>query len=106
MNHRLPIHAATGTWTAVLIMMACSGVVMTAAGLRVAAVSNVSIVSVAAVIGVPQLGSLFTDGFYRDFLDPIVAGVVASVVLALVFDAAIVLLARALTPWQRTRVGS
>lgn len=30
------IHAATGTWTAVLIMMACSGVVMTAAGLRVA----------------------------------------------------------------------
>ena len=33
------------------------------AGLRVAAVSNVSIVSVAALIGVPQLGSLFTDGF-------------------------------------------
>ena len=33
-----------------------------AAGLRVAAVSNVSIVSVAALIGVPQLGSLFTVG--------------------------------------------
>lgn len=30
------IHAGTGTWTAVLIMMACSGVVMTLAGLRVA----------------------------------------------------------------------
>ena len=72
-----------------------------AAGLRVAAVSNVSIVSVAALIGVPQLGSLFTDGFYRDFLDPIVAGLVASVLLALLFDLAIVLLARALTPWQR-----
>src|ERR671912_1246014 len=40
------------------------------AGLRVAAVSNVSIVSVAAVIGVSQLGSLFTDGFQRDFIDP------------------------------------
>jgi osmoprotectant transport system permease protein len=73
-----------------------------AAGLRVAAVSNVSIVSVAALIGVPQLGSLFTDGFYRDFLDPILAGLVACVLLALVFDVVIVLLARVLTPWQRT----
>ena len=52
-------------------------------GMRVAAVSNVSIVSVAALIGVPQLGSLFTDGFHRDFLDPIVAGLVACVLLAL-----------------------
>ena len=80
-----------------------------AAGLRVAAVSNVSIVSVAALIGVPQLGSLFTDGFYRDFLDPIVAGLVASVLLALLFDLAILGAARALTPWLRaggaTRAG-
>jgi osmoprotectant transport system permease protein len=72
------------------------------AGLRVAAVSNVSIVSVAALIGVPQLGSLFTDGFYRDFLDPIVAGLVACVLLALLFDLAIVALAWLLTPWLRT----
>jgi len=72
-----------------------------AAGLRVAAVSNVSIVSVAALIGVPQLGSLFTDGFVRDFLDPIVAGLIACVLLALVFDLVIVLVARLLTPWQR-----
>ena len=72
-----------------------------AAGLRVAAVSNVSIVSVAALIGVPQLGSLFTDGFYRDFIDPIVAGLVACVVLALLFDLVIVMTARWLTPWQR-----
>ena len=73
-----------------------------AAGLRVAAVSNVSIVSVAALIGVPQLGVLFTDGFYRDFLDPIVAGLVASALLALLFDLVIVAVARWLTPWQRT----
>jgi osmoprotectant transport system permease protein len=75
-----------------------------AAGMRVAAVSNVSIVSVAALIGVPQLGSLFTDGFYRDFLDPIIAGLVASVLLALLFDLVIIAVARALTPW--TRAGS
>jgi len=73
-----------------------------AAGLRVAAVSNVSIVSVAALIGVPQLGALFTDGFRRDFLDPIVAGLVACVLLALAFDVVIVGVTRLLTPWLRT----
>jgi len=72
-----------------------------AAGLRVAAVSNVSIVSVAALIGIAQLGSLFTDGFARDFLDPIVVGIVACIVLALILDLAIVALARAVTPWLR-----
>ena len=72
-----------------------------AAGLRVAAVSNVSIVSVAALIGVPQLGSLFTDGFSRDFLDPIVAGLIACVLLALLFDLVIIGVARVLTPWLR-----
>ncbi|MEO8556623.1 MAG: ABC transporter permease subunit [Actinomycetota bacterium] len=72
-----------------------------AAGLRVAAVSNVSIVSVAALIGVSQLGSLFTDGFNRAFLDPIIVGVVACVLLALLFDVAILGVTRLLTPWQR-----
>ena len=71
------------------------------AGLRVAAVSNVSIVSVAALIGVAQLGSLFTDGFSRDFLDPIIVGVIACVLLALLFDVTILALTRLATPWQR-----
>ena len=71
------------------------------AGLRVAAVSNVSIVSVAAVIGVSQLGSLFTDGFQRNFVDPIVTGLVACVLLALFFDALILGVTRLATPWQR-----
>jgi osmoprotectant transport system permease protein len=71
------------------------------AGLRVAAVSNVSIVSVSAIIGVSQLGSLFTDGFQRNFLDPIIAGLVACVALALAFDAIILGATRLATPWQR-----
>jgi osmoprotectant transport system permease protein len=71
------------------------------AGLRVAAVSNVSIVSVAAVIGVSQLGSLFTDGFQRNFVDPIVTGLVACVLLALALDALILVATRLATPWQR-----
>ncbi len=46
------------------------------AGLRVAAVSNVSLVSVAALLGIPQLGQLFTAGFQLDFYTPIIAGIV------------------------------
>lgn len=71
------------------------------AGLRVAAVSNVSIVSVATVLGINQLGLFFTDGFNRQFYDPLVVGIVACVVLALLFDGVIVVATRALTPWLR-----
>ena len=70
------------------------------AGLRVAAVSNVSIVSVAALVGVSQLGTLFTDGFNRNAMGPIVLGVIACVLLAIVFDLVILLVTKALTPWQ------
>ncbi|WP_270888844.1 ABC transporter permease [Pedococcus sp. 5OH_020] len=75
------------------------------AGLRVAAVSNVSIVSVAAIIGIPQLGLFFTDGFNRDFYDPIVVGIVACIVLALLFDVVIIGVTRVLTPWIRATGG-
>lgn len=71
------------------------------AGLRVVAVSNVSMVSVAALIGVSQLGMLFTDGFSRSDMGTLVVGVLACVLLALVFDLIILALTRVLTPWQR-----
>ncbi|MGB3827167.1 MAG: ABC transporter permease [Ornithinimicrobium sp.] len=71
------------------------------AGLRVAAVSNVSIVSVAALVGVQQLGILFTDGFNRNAMGPIVVGVLACVLLALLFDLVILVVTKALTPWQQ-----
>jgi osmoprotectant transport system permease protein len=71
------------------------------AGLRVAAVSNVSIVSVAALIGVQQLGSLFTDGFSRAFVEPILVGVVACVLLAMIFDGVILGATFLATPWLR-----
>lgn len=71
------------------------------AGLRVAAVSNVSMVSVAALIGVSQLGLLFTDGFSRSAMGPIVLGVLGCVLLALLFDLLILGATRVLTPWRR-----
>jgi len=71
------------------------------AGLRVATVANISMVSVGAVIGVGGLGDLFTDGFRRSFLTPVLVGVVLSLLLALVADLVIVTLQRLLTPWAR-----
>jgi osmoprotectant transport system permease protein len=72
-----------------------------AAGLRVAAVSNVSIVSVATLIGVSQLGDLLVDGYNRVIWGELLSGIVACVLLALAFDAVIVLGTRAVTPWLR-----
>lgn len=77
-----------------------------AAGVRVAAVSNISLVSVGALIGVGGLGRLFTDGFQREYYAPIVVGVVLTLVLALVVDLLLVALRRVLTPWQRRAPGS
>lgn len=74
-----------------------------AAGLRVAVVSNVSIVSVAALVGTPQLGLLFTQGLQLQFLTPIIAGIVLCVVLAAILDGLVLLIAHRLTPWQTGR---
>ncbi|WP_308467884.1 ABC transporter permease [Rathayibacter soli] len=70
-------------------------------GLRVVVVSNVSIVTVAALVGVPQLGSLFTQGFILRLFVPIITGVILCLVLAIVFDLLIVWGNRALTPWRQ-----
>ena len=71
------------------------------AGLRVATVSNISLVSVGALIGVGGLGGLFTEGFQRNFPTEIITGIVLTVVLALVADLAILGLGRLATPWER-----
>lgn len=71
------------------------------AGLRVATVANISIVSVGALIGVGGLGALFTRGLQLRYLDPIIVGIVLSVLLAAVCDSIIVLVQRQLTPWTR-----
>ncbi len=77
-----------------------------AAGLRVAVVSNVSMVSVAAVIGIPQLGQLFTIGFQLGNYSPIVLGIVLCLLLALIFDSLILVGLRILTPWRVARRSS
>jgi osmoprotectant transport system permease protein len=71
------------------------------AGLRLAAVSNISLVSVGALIGTGGLGQLFIHGFQIDNPIEIWTGIVATLLLALVVDLLIVGAGRLLTPWTR-----
>lgn len=69
------------------------------AGLRVATVSTISLVSVGAVIGNGALGELFDRGFDQGFLTPIGVGIVIILVMALLADLAILGLQRVTLPW-------
>jgi len=72
------------------------------AGLRVATVANISLVSVGALVGSGGLGNLFTSGFQLGFVEPIIVGIVLSMLLAGLCDVGLVGLQRALTPWARS----
>ena len=93
-------------WQRLLLVELPVAVPVIAAGLRVAVVSNVSIVTMAALLGIPQLGSLFTQGFQLRLFAPLVVGVVLCVVLAVIFDGLILWLNKLLTPWRQRTVTS
>jgi osmoprotectant transport system permease protein len=71
------------------------------AGLRVTVVSTISLATVGILIGVENLGYLFTNGLQRRIIPEVLAGVVAVVVIALILDYLLVLAGRALMPWAR-----
>lgn len=71
------------------------------AGLRIATVTIIGLVTVAGLIGQGGLGALMIRGFSRGFPTQIYLGAVLTVVLALMADAALLLLQRAVTPWLR-----
>ena len=76
------------------------------AGLRVVVVTNISMVSVGAVIGIGGLGTWFTEGYQANKSDQIVAGILAIFVLAVIIDVALMFAGRIATPWVRvTRPG-
>ncbi len=70
------------------------------AGIRVVSVSTIALVSVGVIIGSRNLGYLFQNGKQRGILGEVVAGIVMSLVIALVFDLIIVALGRLLMPWN------
>jgi len=72
------------------------------AGLRVTAVSTIALATVGALIGVTNLGYLFTNGSQRRIIAEVLAGIVAVVLIALVIDLLLVLIGRALMPWSKT----
>lgn len=74
-------------------------------GLRVVSASTISLISVGALIGVSSLGTLFTEGFQRSFPTEIIAGLVGTVILAVVCDVVIVSIGKLALPWQRRRGG-
>ena len=76
------------------------------AGVRVAAVTTIGLVTVAAIIGGNRFGGLgqfITEGLQTDFDTKIYLGAVGSVILAFVVDGLLVALQRLLTPWTRAR---
>lgn len=73
------------------------------AGLRIASVTVIGLVTITALIGNGGYGAFINDGLNRRFSTPIVLGATLSVALALIVDVALVALERVLTPWRRRR---
>jgi osmoprotectant transport system permease protein len=76
------------------------------AGVRVAAVTTIGLVTVSAIVGGNRFGGLgqfITEGLQTDFDTKIYLGAMGSVVLAFVVDGLLVGLQRLLTPWTRAQ---
>jgi osmoprotectant transport system permease protein len=71
------------------------------AGLRVATITTIGLVTVTALIGQGGLGFFILDGIQRFFSTPLIVGASLSVVLAVVLDGLLVRLERLATPWAR-----
>jgi osmoprotectant transport system permease protein len=71
------------------------------AGLRVATVSTVALVTVGSIVSYGGLGNLMLRAVNTQFKAQILAASVLCVLLAVVLDLLLVLVQRALTPWTR-----
>lgn len=76
------------------------------AGLRIATVTTIGLVTITALIGLGGLGRLMYDGYLRTFHTPLVVGAVLSVAIAIAADLGLVGIQRLVTPWARARRGS
>jgi osmoprotectant transport system permease protein len=76
-----------------------------AAGVRVATVSTIGLITVAALIGKGGLGQLITEGLRLLYTVEILTGALLSVALALAADGLLLWAERALTPWAQAGRG-
>ena len=73
------------------------------AGIRIATITTIGLVTVTALIGQGGLGYLILIGIQQFFSTPLILGATLSVALAIAADAALVLVQRSLMPWTRVR---
>jgi osmoprotectant transport system permease protein len=71
------------------------------AGLRIAAVTLIGLVPIAALVGQGGLGTFMLDGFNRDFETPLTVGTVLVVIIAVCVDALLLVAQKLVTPWNR-----
>ena len=69
------------------------------AGIRIATVTTIGLVTVTGLIGQGGLGAFIIEGINRDFRTPLVVGSVCSVGLAVVADLLLAGAARLVAPW-------
>jgi osmoprotectant transport system permease protein len=72
------------------------------AGLRIATVTTIGLVTVAAIIGVGGLGQLILQGLIDNFHTPLVVATVMCVLLALVADVSLAVIQHFAVPWARS----
>lgn len=74
------------------------------AGLRIATVTTIGLVTVTALVGMGGLGRYILDGLQLFFNTPILIGALLSMALALLVDFALIRAERWLTPWSTGKV--
>ncbi len=73
------------------------------AGVRLATVTTIGLVTVTALLGEGGLGQLILAGLIQDFKTPLVVGLAGSVALAVVADVLLAGAQRLATPWRSSR---
>jgi osmoprotectant transport system permease protein len=73
------------------------------AGIRLATVTTIGLVTVAALIGKGGLGYFILLGFDRSFTTALLVGAVLSLLVAIAIDFLLVVAERVLTPWAHAR---
>lgn len=76
------------------------------AGVRIAAVTTIGLVTVTVLIGQGGYGVFILRGIRRAFLTEALVGTVLSVLLAVAVDTALVALEKRTTPWARSRAAA
>src|SRR5579859_1336203 len=71
------------------------------AGVRIATVTTIGLVTITALIGLGGLGALILSGLYNDFHTPLLVATGLSIALALVADLTLAVTQRLSLPWAR-----